>query len=59
MTRREQAKLMRLEAENRELRQRLNQAMEVSRRNLWEIVEMKTKLELIDMIMIEDKDVSD
>ena len=48
MTRKEQARLLRLEIENRELRQSLAHHQDVNRNMLYEVVDLKTKLALVD-----------
>ena len=48
MTRKEQARLLRLEIENRELRQALAHHQDVNRNMLYEVVDLKTKLALVD-----------
>ena len=48
MTRKERQRMERLEIENRHLRHSLEHAQDVNRNMLYEIVDMKTKLELID-----------
>lgn len=48
MTSKERQRMQRLEIENRELRAALEHQQEVGRKMLYEIVDMKTKLELID-----------
>ena len=48
MTRKEQQRMLRLEIENRELRERLDHFMDVNRKMLYEIVDMKARLELVD-----------
>lgn len=49
MTRKEEAKLMRLEIENRELREAVEKGMRIYREQLYEIVDMRTKLEMIQL----------
>lgn len=51
MTAKESQKMQRLEIENRDLRERLIHHFDVYRNQLFEIVEMKAKLELIDSAM--------
>ena len=48
MTKSESRKMLRLEIENRELRERLDHFMEVNRKMLYEIVDMKARLEMVD-----------
>lgn len=48
MTAKEAHRMKRLEIENRELRQQLDKNFQIYRDQLYLIVEMKTKLELID-----------
>lgn len=47
MTAKERQQMRRLEIENRELRQALEHHQDVNRRMLYEIVDLKTKLELV------------
>lgn len=49
MTAKEQQRMARLEIENRELRDQLSRHMEIYRNQLFEIVELRTKLELVEM----------
>jgi chromosome segregation and condensation protein ScpB len=51
MTAKEMQKIKRLEIENSELRAQIEKHMSVYRESLYQIVEMKTKLQLIDMAM--------
>ena len=51
MTAKEAQRMKRLEIENRELRAMLGQHTDVYRNQLFEIVEMRTKLQLIDMAL--------
>lgn len=51
MTAKEKQRMKRLEIENRELKAVLSKHTDVYRNQLFEIVEMKTKLQLIDMAM--------
>lgn len=51
MTAKERQRMQRIEIENRELRAALNHHQDVGRKMLWEIVELKTKLELIDLAL--------
>ena len=51
MTAKERQRMKRLEIENRELKAVLSKHTDVYRNQLFEIVEMKTKLQLIDMAM--------
>lgn len=51
MTAKELQKMKRLEIENSELRAQIEKHMSVYRESLYQIVEMKTKLQLIDMAM--------
>ena len=51
MTAKEKQRMKRLEIENRELKSVLSKHTDVYRNQLFEIVEMKTKLQLIDMAM--------
>lgn len=48
MTKKEQQRMLRLEIENKELRERLDHHMEVGRKMLYEIVDLKTRLQLVD-----------
>lgn len=47
MTAKERQRMQRLEIENRELRQALEREQSVGRRMLYEIVDLKAKLELV------------
>lgn len=49
MTKKEQMKMQRLEIENSHLRERLAKAMDVYRDQLWELVELRTKLEMVEL----------
>jgi hypothetical protein len=49
MTAKERQKMQRLEIENRELRQALNHSQDVGRKMLYEIVDLRAKLELVDL----------
>lgn len=51
MTAKERQRMQRLEIENRELRQALEHHQDANRRMLYEIVELKTKLELVDLAL--------
>ena len=51
MTAKEMQKMKRLEIENRELKAVLSQHTDVYRNQLFEIVEMRTKLQLIDLAL--------
>ena len=51
MTAKEQQKLRRLEIENRELREKLDKNFQIYRDQLYLIVEMRAKLELIDLAL--------
>ena len=51
MTRKEQARLARLEVENRHLRETLDQAHEVNCNMLYELVGLKTKLEMVELAL--------
>jgi hypothetical protein len=51
MTAKEKQRMKRLEIENRELKSVLSKHTDVYRNQLFEIVEMKTKLQLIDIAM--------
>lgn len=51
MTPKEAQRMKRLEIENSELRAQIEKHMSVYRESLYQIVEMKTKLQLIDMAM--------
>ena len=57
MTRKEQARLLRMEIENRELRKALEHHQDVNRNMLYEVVEMKTKLALVDWALHGDESV--
>ena len=48
MNSKERQKMQRLEIENRELREKLDHCQDVNRKMIYEIVDMKVKLELID-----------
>jgi hypothetical protein len=51
MNRKEQIKMLRLERENADLRAKLDKHFEVYRTSLYEIVDMQTKLALIDLVL--------
>ena len=51
MTAKERQKLQRLEIENRELRHALDHSQDVGRKMLYEIVDLRTKLELVDLAL--------
>jgi hypothetical protein len=51
MTAKERQKLQRLEIENRELRQALDHSQDVGRKMLYEIVDLRAKLELVDLAL--------
>ena len=51
MTRKESAKMRRLETENQHLRETLERQMEIYRDQLYEIVVLKTKLDLVEEAM--------
>lgn len=51
MTAKERLRMQRLEIENRELRKALEHHQDVNRRMLYEFVEMKVKLELVDLAL--------
>ena len=51
MTAKERQRMQRLEIENKHLREELDRHREVGRKMLYEIVDMKTKLELIDIAL--------
>lgn len=51
MTAKERQRLQRLEIENRELRQALEHHQDVNRRMLYELVDQKAKLELVDLAL--------
>lgn len=48
MTAKERQRMQRLEIENRELRAALEQYQDVNRKMIYEIVDMRTKLEMVD-----------
>jgi len=47
MTAKERQRMQRLETENRELRERLERSMEIYRHQVWELVDLRTKLDLV------------
>lgn len=51
MTAKEAQKMKRLEIENRELREKLTRSMDVYREHVWELVHLRTKLELVTMAL--------
>jgi predicted phosphodiesterase len=51
MTAKERQRLQRLEIENRELRAALEHHQDVNRKMIYEIVEMRAKLELVDLAL--------
>ena len=51
MTRQEQSKMLRLEAENKHLKEVVEKQMSIFREQLYEIVTLRTKLELIQHAM--------
>lgn len=51
MTAKERQRMQRLEIENRELRQALEHNKDVNRKMLYEIVDLKAKLELVDLAL--------
>lgn len=51
MTAKECQRMQRLEIENRELRAALEHQQDVGRRMLYEIVDLKAKLELVDLAL--------
>ena len=51
MNRKESAKMRRLETENQHLRETLERQMEIYRDQLYEIVVLKTKLDLVEEAM--------
>ena len=51
MTLKESAKMRRLETENQHLRETLERQMEIYRDQLYEIVVLKTKLDLVEEAM--------
>lgn len=51
MTAKERQRMQRLEVENRVLREKLAQAMEINNRSIYEAVDMKIKLELIEIAL--------
>ena len=51
MTKKEQLKIYRLEAENKELRARLEKSMDVYRDQALELIDLRTKLELIETVL--------
>lgn len=55
MTKQEQLNLTRLETENRELRARLDKSMDVYRDQALELIELRTKLELIESVLRGDE----
>ena len=51
MTKKEQMQMARLEIENEELRARLDKSMDVYRDQVTELIELRTKLELIEFAL--------
>jgi hypothetical protein len=51
MNRKEQIKMLRLERENADLRARLDKQFDIYRNQLYELVDMQTKLALIDLVL--------
>lgn len=51
MNKKEQMQMSRLEIENRELRKKLDQSMDVYREQAWELIELRTKLEMIEFAL--------
>ena len=51
MTAKEKQRMERLEIENRELREKCDKHVEIYREQLYEIVEMRAKLELIESVL--------
>lgn len=47
MNAKERAKMARLEAENARLREQLERSMTVYRENVWELVDLRTQLDLV------------
>lgn len=55
MTKKEQMQMRRLEAENQALREKLDKHMEVYSAMLFEVVELKARLELVKYAMGDDE----
>lgn len=51
MTAKEKQRMKRLEIENRELREKLTRSMDIYREHVWELVHLRTKLELVTMAL--------
>ena len=51
MNAKERQRMQRLEIENRELRASLEHVQDVNRKMLYELVDLKTKLELVDIAL--------
>lgn len=51
MTKKEQGQMARLVVENRRLKEALDKHFSVYRENLYELVELKTKLEMIEFAL--------
>lgn len=55
MNKKEQMQMARLEIENRELREKLDKSMDVYRDQAIELIELRTKIELIEFALRGDK----
>lgn len=55
MTKKEQMQMRRLEAENQALREKLSKQLEVYSAMLFEVVELKARLELVKYAMGDDE----
>lgn len=55
MTAKERQRMQRLEIENRELRAALDHHQDVNRRMLYELVDLKTKLQMVDLALHGDE----
>lgn len=55
MTAKERQRMQRLEIENRELRSALDHHQDVNRRTLYELVDLKTKLQMVDLALHGDE----
>ena len=53
MTSKERARLARLEAENARLREQLAKQSQIYREQLYEIVDLRTKIDLITSVLLE------
>jgi hypothetical protein len=55
MNKKEQMQMSRLEIENRELRAKLDKSMDVYREQAWELIDLRTKLEIIEFALRGDQ----